>query len=344
MAGDEKMRVVAVVPAHNEGALIGATVDSLLKQVDEVIVACDNCTDNTKAVALNRGATAFDTVNNTARKAGALNQALSQYVDFSIPNLMVFICDADTQIAEGWVACARPLIASGKYDAVGSVFRADDNRGFLKYCQSLEWERYCKEILYKQKVFVLTGTASLIRGSKLKAIYDEKGYFYNPESITEDFTMTLDLKDVGAKLISPASCRCYTETMPSVRLLYLQRRRWYLGALQQVFSRKPNKTMQPYIFQQIMLSISIAAFLGFLVLQTILFAEFGLFLSPFWAVIGIIFIIERVVSVWHVGWKARLFAFLIIPELLYALILQISYLGALVQFTTGSNGTWNHVN
>lgn len=44
--------------------------------------------------------------------------------------------------------------------------------------------------------------------------------------------------------------------------------------------------MQPYIFQQIMLSISIAAFLGFLVLQTILFAEFGLFLSPFWAVIG----------------------------------------------------------
>jgi len=25
MAGDEKMRVVAVVPAHNEGALIGAT-------------------------------------------------------------------------------------------------------------------------------------------------------------------------------------------------------------------------------------------------------------------------------------------------------------------------------
>ena len=56
MAGDEKMRVVAVVPAHNEGALIGATVDSLLKQVDEVIVACDNCTDNTKAVALNRGA------------------------------------------------------------------------------------------------------------------------------------------------------------------------------------------------------------------------------------------------------------------------------------------------
>ncbi|MCT0006533.1 glycosyltransferase family 2 protein, partial [Weissella confusa] len=118
----------------------------------------------------------------------------------------------------------------------------------------------------------------------------------------------------------------------------------YLGALQQVFSRKPNKTMQPYIFQQIMLSISIAAFLGFLVLQTILFAEFGLFLSPFWAVIGIIFIIERVVSVWHVGWKARIFAFLIIPELLYALILQISYLGALVQFTTGSNGTWNHVN
>ena len=99
--------------------------------------------------------------------------------------------------------------------------------------------------------------------------------------------------------------------------------------------------MQPYIFQQIMLSISIAAFLGFLVLQTILFAEFGLFLSPFWAVIGIIFIIERVVSVWHVGWKARLFAFLIIPELLYALILQISYL--LVNSQLDQTRAWNPV-
>lgn len=81
MAGDEKMRVVAVVPAHNEGALIGATVDSLFKQVDEVIVACDNCTDNTKAVALNRGATAFDTVITPRVKLGRL---IKRYHNMSI--------------------------------------------------------------------------------------------------------------------------------------------------------------------------------------------------------------------------------------------------------------------
>ena len=340
---DKEMRVIAVIPAHNEGSLIADTVENLLQQADEVIVACDNCTDDTKELAESKGAFAFDTVDNSARKAGALNQALSQYVDFSIPNLMLFICDADTHIVDGWMDRARPLIFEGGYDAVGSVFRADDCKGYLKYCQSLEWERYCSEILYKKKVFVLTGTASLIRASKLKQIYDAKGYFYNPDSITEDFTMTLDLKDAGAKLISPASCMCFTETMPSAKLLYLQRRRWYLGALQQVFSRRPNKTMWPYIFQQIMLSISITAFFGFLLVQTVLFSSYGFFLSPFWVLVGCAFIVERVMSVWHVGWNARAFAFLIVPELVYALILQLSYFGAVAQFATGSKGTWNHV-
>ncbi|WP_250779584.1 glycosyltransferase [Weissella diestrammenae] len=69
--------VTAVIPAHNEAEGIQATVLALKKQVDEVIVICDNCTDNTQELAQAAGARAYVTVNNTARKAGALNQCLA---------------------------------------------------------------------------------------------------------------------------------------------------------------------------------------------------------------------------------------------------------------------------
>src|SRR5438477_1526100 len=73
--------VMVVIPAHNEAASIRATLLSLRQQTrppDEVLVVCDNCTDDTAAIAAACGARVFVTQGNTARKAGALNQALRQ--------------------------------------------------------------------------------------------------------------------------------------------------------------------------------------------------------------------------------------------------------------------------
>lgn len=39
---------------------------------------------------------------------------------------------------------------------------------------------------------------------------------------------------------------------------------------------------------------------------------------PFWLVVGLVFALERVVTVWKGGWRARSVAVLVIPELLYA--------------------------
>ena len=52
--------VTVLIPAHNEAASIGATLDSLRAQEpapDRVIVIADNCTDTTEAIA--RGLAAF---------------------------------------------------------------------------------------------------------------------------------------------------------------------------------------------------------------------------------------------------------------------------------------------
>lgn len=338
------MKIIAVVPAHNEAGQIENTVTTLLKQnVKKVIVVCDNCTDMTKHLATKAGATIFETINNKHRKAGALNQALNKYIDKINSDDALLICDADTVINPRWIERAEHLISKVQIDAVGSIFKASDTSSFLKYCQMLEWERYSHEVQIKKKVFVLTGTASLIKVSAFQKVHKHFGHFYNKNSITEDFTLTLDLKEVGSNLISPASCSAITETMPNIKSLYLQRRRWYLGALQQMKSRKWTSTLVPYLWQQIMLSISVFSFMLLLIFSLFLIFSNSIEFNVFWIFIGLIFATERIITVWSNGWKARLFAACVFPELLYSFFLQVAFLGAWIQLLSGSRGTWNHI-
>jgi len=49
-----RLRMVALVPAHDEAVGIGATIEALLAQtrpLDAIIVIGDNCTDDTVAIA-----------------------------------------------------------------------------------------------------------------------------------------------------------------------------------------------------------------------------------------------------------------------------------------------------
>ncbi len=71
--------LVALVAAHNEEASIRATLLSLLRQdrrADRIVVAVDNSTDGTLAIARSvPGVTVFETEGHRAKKPGALNQA-----------------------------------------------------------------------------------------------------------------------------------------------------------------------------------------------------------------------------------------------------------------------------
>ena len=74
-------RVVVLIPAYNEAASIGSTIQSVTAQklpADEVLVIADNCTARKAAVAVEHGANVFVTQDNTGKKTGALNQALAE--------------------------------------------------------------------------------------------------------------------------------------------------------------------------------------------------------------------------------------------------------------------------
>ena len=97
-------RIHVLIPAHDEEASIAATLESVAAQhlpADNVLVIADNCTDNTALVAAQNGATVVATKNNTGKKAGALNQALSQVLPGMDDSDIILVLDAGIRQSRG---------------------------------------------------------------------------------------------------------------------------------------------------------------------------------------------------------------------------------------------------
>ena len=190
------------------------------------------------------GADVFATVGNTEKKAGALNQALSEMFAEISARDVVMVMDADSVIVPEFLETAMGrLEADPDLIAVGGVFYGEGGSGLVGQLQRNEYTRYQRHISRRKgKVFVLTGTASLFRTYALKAVADSRGQLlpgdpgrvYDTLALTEDNEMTLSLKSLGAKMISPMQCRVVTEVMPTWRALWRQRMRWQRGALENI--------------------------------------------------------------------------------------------------------------
>ncbi|GAA1812669.1 glycosyltransferase family 2 protein [Nesterenkonia flava] len=335
--------ITAIIPAHNEAETLPATIASLRAQTtnpDRILVVSDNSTDETPEVAKACGAEVIETVDNTARKAGALNQALE-----TLPREgLVLVMDADTQLVPHWIDTALTALEDPNVGAAGAVFQAAPPTNYLELCQHLEWARYAEEGARTRKTLVLSGTAALIRWEALETVRNHTGRWYSTESITEDMEITMALKATGWELRSPTGCQAVTETMPSIRMLFLQRRRWNLGALQNITTHWGSPVARPYIRQQIMLAVSVTLLWALILLTLISLALNGPTVpQPLWLAIGAVFVTERVLSIWDQPIRYRLFAALVIPELVYALVLQAAYIAAVWQKTTGSTGVWAHL-
>ncbi|NMF29231.1 glycosyltransferase [Cellulosimicrobium aquatile] len=344
------VRVVVVIPAHDEEQALPATVASLAAQTrrpDRVLVVSDNSTDATVAVARAAGADVMETVGNTARKAGALNQAIATTTED-----VVMVLDADTTIAPTFVEEGLAVLASApEVAAVGGVFRGRPPQGYLQHCQANEYTRYGVQVDLTGRTAVLTGTAALVRRTALQEVADargsvlpgERGDVYDRHAITEDSELTLALRTLGHELRSPVTMSCTTELMPTAGDLHRQRVRWYKGMLDNLAEYGLTRTTWRYVGQQVMLAVGTLMMAAYLLLTAVTLVTGTFTLSPLWVAVGLVFVAERLVTVWGAGRRARLLAALVLPELLYDLALQRAFLHAAALFVTRRQTTWNHV-
>jgi cellulose synthase/poly-beta-1,6-N-acetylglucosamine synthase-like glycosyltransferase len=349
--------VTVLIPAHDEAASIGATLDSLMAQEpapDRIIVVADNCTDATVEIAREHGAEVFETVDNTRKKAGALNQALSTLLGSMGDNDVVMCMDADTVLDDGFLeAGIQRFTGDRALMAIGGLFYGEQGHGLLGQLQRNEYWRYSREIKRRRgRVFVLTGTASMFRSRALRTVAEARGDLlpgvhgdvYDTAALTEDNELTLAIKSLGGLMASPDQCRVVTELMPTWRNLWTQRLRWQRGALENLGAYGPAPAMLRYWAQQLGIGYSVIALSAFwtLIGVTALATDQWVWF-PFWLGVGSVFVIDRVISVWRGGWRARLLAALLFPELLYDMYLDVVYVKGIVDITLARTATWGHV-
>ena len=309
-------QIVALVPAHNEEDYIAGTVESLLRQtrpLDRIVVVADNCTDRTVEIAGSYpGVEVIETVGNSARKAGALNQGL-EHVGREYGYLLQM--DADTELDERFVEEAvGELDGDSELGGVCSRFFAKDTKGLLRLLQAMEYVRYDFVRQYRGgKVSVLSGTGVVFRMVALPA-----GQPWDERSLVEDFALTLTLQREGWKVKAGDRAIVYTDTMPTVHALWRQRLRWLRGTIEELH----REGWQSYTRRDILMQLVSAGAIG---LRLLWVAAIGLTIAmsgeftfaPLWLLPTVIIAADRIKSVWKLGWRARLAAGTLFPEELY---------------------------
>lgn len=348
-------KIVAVTPAHNEAKNIVATLDALKAQTrlpDRIIVVADACTDDTADIARAAGAEIFTTIGNSYRKAGALNQALDMILPGLAPTDLILIQDADTVIDPRFISvAASKLRRSAGIGAIGALFYGEAGGGLLGFAQRSEYVRYSREIGRKRdRVAVLSGTAALFTADTLVSVRDARtdgrlpvgtGGVYNGLAFTEDDELTLCLKTLGYIPLSPPQCRVITEVMGTIPKLWKQRVRWTRGALENLRSFGWSRTTAPYILRQCAVGFSVLALLTYMALTAIIWIAAGhVSFSVPGALIGLVFVTERAMTVRAGGWRAVLVAALLLPELIYDIFQHAVFLWCLAGFIRNGRQHW----
>ena len=222
-----------VIAAYNEGKVIAATLQSLLKtdyQGElEVIVIDDGSGDDTTAEVEKIAATDAR-VRLIRQDNRGKARALQRGIATAKHELIVFI-DADTHCQRHSL---RHLLAPFGNPDIGGVSghaKVGNLRSFIARCQSLE---YTVGFNLDRRAYtrwncitVLPGAISAIR----KTAIDRAGGL-SLDTLAEDTDLTLNLHKQRLRIVYVPAAVAWTEAPETVRALSRQRFRWAYGTLQ----------------------------------------------------------------------------------------------------------------
>lgn len=354
-------RVIAIVPAYNEELVIAATIESLHRQTrrpDLIVVVPNNCTDRTAEAARAAGAYVMPYPgHNPDKKAGAINYALDQlgaHLADSPWDTAILVMDGDTTLSPEFVANGMAALVAN-VGGVGGTFVGRPSTTMLGFLQRMEFHRYgqvAPRMAYR--AFVLTGTGTLFSYQALLDVRAQRrneggllpaGHgFYDTHSLTEDNELTFAMQACGYRVLSPAGMLATTDVMDQVGKLIHQRQRWYLGALRNLRQygwKMPWHMRFVYWRQQTGLFLSALVAVAYLLAVAVSVTVLGgVRFEWFWLIPTVLLLAERVCSVWAMGWRARIYAALFVPEQLYTSLLTFIYARAFIAFVRGQRGTW----
>lgn len=236
------MKLVALIPAHNEAGSIGATIEAALNQerpADEIVVIPNGCTDNTAEIARQYPVTVLELLRLEHRKSEALNRGWLAYAQ----DADVVVCiDADTVLPPNAFSSWAREMTDPRIGGSSSKFTAQGT-GFLGRCQKSEYAAWADKCLDMGETRVVSGTGAALSGEALRLIAsrDDRPGPWSYRSATEDFELTYRLRELGYVCHVSPSVRAYTDTMPTLRALWGQRMKWASGTIEDLISFGLNR-------------------------------------------------------------------------------------------------------
>lgn len=225
--------VTIVVPAYNEEDTVAKTIKSLLnigypKEKLEIMVVDDGSTDGTYKLAkkFEKDGVKVFTKPNTG-KGNSLNFALKK-----AKGELFGALDADSFATKG---CLNKMVAyfeNPKVMAVTPSLKIYKPKGLLQRVQSIEY----LVGIYLRKIFGMIGSIHVTPGPLTiyrKSFFDKYGG-YDGNNITEDIEIALRIQSKRFIIENAVDANVYTVGPDNFSDLTKQRRRWYLGFINNV--------------------------------------------------------------------------------------------------------------
>ena len=232
--------IAVLIAARNESAVIGNLIDSIQaqdypKELVDIFVVADNCTDDTAALCRGMGARVFERHDtNQVGKGHALNFLLQQIA--REPDAEVFdgylVLDADNVLAENYITEMNKTFSDG-YEVLTS-YRNSKNYGdnWISAGYAL-W--FLREARYLNQSRMILGNSCAVSGTGFlfsKRVLARCGGGWNFFLLTEDIQFTIDNVVRGEKIGYCAGAVLYDEQPTTFAQSWRQRMRWAKGYLQ----------------------------------------------------------------------------------------------------------------
>ena len=229
-------RFMAIIPAHNEEAVVENLIASLQKQdypkeAYDIYVIADNCTDNTAKIAKKAGAIVyerFDSMHKT--KGAALKWFLAQKIEEDAPYDAFCIFDADNIVDVNFLKNMNKKLCQGETVVQGyrDIKNPTDSWVTAGYA-IFYWTMNRFYHLARYNI----GLSPLINGTGFMVRFDQiKPEGWNTKTLTEDIEFSLKQIIRGRKLGWARDAIVYDEQPVGFKQSWSQRSRWTVGHIQ----------------------------------------------------------------------------------------------------------------
>ena len=233
---DKQHRFMTIIPAHNEEKVVVNLIESLKKldypkDLYDIYVIADNCTDKTAEVAKKAGAIVYERFDEAHKTKGhALQWFLAQKIEEDAPYDAFCIFDADNIVDENFLKVMNKKLCQGEEVVQGYKDIKNPSDSWVSAGYAIfYWTMHRFYHLARYNI----GLSPLMNGTGFMVKFDViKPQGWNTKTLTEDIEFSLKRIIEGKKLGWARDAIVYDEQPVGFKQSWTQRSRWTVGHMQ----------------------------------------------------------------------------------------------------------------